>query len=174
MALPEQFLMLLRHAKSRWDEPDLPDFGRGLAPRGTKAASRIGKWLLNQNLMPDLVLCSSAERAAQTWSLASAEMHGQPECRLLKSLYLAPPSRIAATIKRHLPSRNNLLFVGHNPGLHQFCLQLLGDAAPKPLQDNLPTAALLVARLPQGRQADIGRAQPLHFILPRDLKTLDN
>ena len=56
-------LLLLRHAKSRWDEPGVADHGRDLAPRGLKAAGRMGALLRERGLVPDLVLCSTARRA---------------------------------------------------------------------------------------------------------------
>ena len=68
--MPE--LLLLRHAKSRWDEPNVGDRDRDLAPRGLDAAARMGRFLGEQGLAPDLVLCSAARRAAHTWELAAA------------------------------------------------------------------------------------------------------
>jgi phosphohistidine phosphatase len=60
-------LELLRHAKSSWDDPGLPDRDRPLAPRGIKACARLRKHMRKSGLAPELVLCSSATRAVQTW-----------------------------------------------------------------------------------------------------------
>ena len=53
-------LLLLRHAKSSWDDPSLEDFDRPLAKRGRKAAPRMAHHLKKKGLIPDLVLCSTA------------------------------------------------------------------------------------------------------------------
>src|SRR5258706_139440 len=55
-------LLLLRHAKSSWDDPSLDDFDRPLAPRGAKAASLMGAYIERHKLKPDLVLSSAAVR----------------------------------------------------------------------------------------------------------------
>ena len=59
-------ILLLRHGKSDWGDPDLEDFERPLSPRGKKDAPRMGKVLLQYNLLPDLIVSSPAERAKQT------------------------------------------------------------------------------------------------------------
>ena len=61
-------LLLMRHAKSSWDRPDLADLDRPLAPRGRKAAPLIARHLRDRQLVPDLVLCSHAERVRETCS----------------------------------------------------------------------------------------------------------
>ena len=59
-------MLLLRHAKSSWDDPALADFDRPLAPRGEEAALRMGAYMAAHDLLPDLILCSTAQRARQT------------------------------------------------------------------------------------------------------------
>ena len=84
-------LILLRHAKSAWDNPSLADFARPLSSRGRKAAPLIGAYLARHGLVPDLVLASSAQRVIETLDLVSAGWPGKPTIRKLKSLYLAMP-----------------------------------------------------------------------------------
>ena len=59
-------LLLLRHAKSSWDDPALADHDRPLAPRGRRAAKLIGEHLRENQIVVSLVLCSSARRARDT------------------------------------------------------------------------------------------------------------
>ena len=66
MAEPTRRLLLLRHAKSSWDDPALADHDRPLAPRGRRAAKRMGAHLRDEQVEISLVLCSSATRARQT------------------------------------------------------------------------------------------------------------
>ena len=62
-------LLLLRHAKSSWDDPTLQDFDRPLNKRGIEAAALVGKFMRKREVRPDLVLSSPAKRAAQTVAL---------------------------------------------------------------------------------------------------------
>ncbi|NIP89767.1 MAG: histidine phosphatase family protein, partial [Gammaproteobacteria bacterium] len=80
-------LLLLRHAKSSWDDPSLEDFDRPLAPRGEKAAPVMAAYLASKGLRPDLVLCSPAARARQTWALVAQSLGDGIAVKELQSLY---------------------------------------------------------------------------------------
>ena len=71
-------LLLMRHAKSSWGDPTIKDHDRPLNNRGKKDAPRMGKLLKENNLIPDIILSSTAKRAEMTQSLAN----------ILKILYL--------------------------------------------------------------------------------------
>src|SRR5258706_16430518 len=71
-------LIVMRHAKAG-ELPGGPDIERALRPRGSRNATAAGQWLAGRELVPDLVLCSSARRARQTWQYASAQPGGEPE-----------------------------------------------------------------------------------------------
>ena len=59
-------LLVLRHGKSDWTTDAPTDFERPLAPRGRKAAKRMGQWLRQNKLLPDHIVSSTAKRAKQT------------------------------------------------------------------------------------------------------------
>jgi phosphohistidine phosphatase len=59
-------LLILRHAKSSWDEPSLADVERPLNKRGKNDAPRIGKLIMDADLIPDVILSSPAVRAMKT------------------------------------------------------------------------------------------------------------
>lgn len=59
-------LLLLRHAKSSWDDSSLRDFERPLAGRGKRDAPRIGKAFRKRGPLPDLIVSSPAARAKAT------------------------------------------------------------------------------------------------------------
>src|SRR3712207_852951 len=111
-------LLLLRHAKSRWDRPEDEDHERDLAPRGLEAAARIGRLIQEQNLIPELALCSTATRARRTWALAAAAIGWEIRTRYIRELYLAAPDEILGLIRQQ-EGPKRLLLVGHNPGLHE-------------------------------------------------------
>src|SRR5688500_14503097 len=120
-------LLLFRHGKSRWDEPGVEDHDRSLAPRGEKAAARLGRLLATERLVPDLVLCSTARRAVQTWELAGAALlPAAPRVIHSRELYMAPPGRLSDLVRRHGGNVPRLMVVGHNPGLHAFAVRLVG------------------------------------------------
>ncbi len=71
-------LLLLRHAKSSWNDPSLADHDRPLKKRGRKAAPRMGRWLQENGLRPDCVLCSTATRARETLQLVLGDANHIP------------------------------------------------------------------------------------------------
>lgn len=173
--MPE--LILLRHAKSSWDDADVADADRGLSTRGRKAAPRIGRLLAREGLRPELVLCSSARRTRETWALVQAELPGEVPVRFRDSLYLATPATLLAAIRRAPADVTRLMVLGHNPGMHGFACRLLAEGAAggdgearRRLAEKLPTAGLVVLRIEgDWRGIDWGRARLLRFTRPKDL-----
>ena len=171
--MPE--LLLLRHAKSDWQDMSLDDHDRPLAPRGRRAAPRMGQYLHDRELEPDLVLCSTARRARETLELVLTALASKPQIRYLKTLYLAPPSRMIAVIRRQSPVCGRILLIAHNPGMQNLALELVRSgrrAATGPeraLAEKYPTAAL--ARFQVAAWDSLGRkpAKLLDFVKPRDL-----
>src|SRR5690349_2015654 len=106
-------LLLIRHAKSAWDRPGVPDHDRDLAPRGIKAAKRIGKELAARGLVPDLVLCSTAKRAQRSWALIAGKLGRSVTVQDLRGLYLAAPGPMLALIKGQEAGVRRLAVVGH-------------------------------------------------------------
>lgn len=152
-------LILLRHAKSDWADPELTDHDRPLAARGRDAAPRMGAWLKAHGPMPDLVLCSTATRARQTLTLALEALGAAPETRFDRGLYLAGGAGVLARLRQTPDEAATLLLVGHNPDLEQLSRRLAttGDAAALGrLAEKYPTAGLAVIELPVERWAEAG------------------
>lgn len=167
-------LLVLRHAKSSWDQPELADFDRPLAPRGKRAAAAIGRYLRERRWRPDLVLCSPAARTQQTWALVAAELGDEVPCRLLRTLYLASPSRFWLILQRAPDAASCLMLIGHNPGLASFAAALCGTGAKRQLRrlsSKFPTAALAVVSFEAEHWSGIEpRSGQLDaFIRPKDL-----
>lgn len=171
--MPE--LLLMRHAKSDWKDRSLEDFDRPLAPRGRRAAPLMGRWLAAQGLVPDLVLCSSARRAVETVELLLTALASRPETSRLKTLYLAPPSRLLAVLRRQGLDRRRILLVAHNPGLQGLAVALAGqargaDAAQRRLAEKFPTAAVARFRVEDWPMLGEAPARLMDFVRPRDLE----
>lgn len=170
--MPE--LLLLRHAKSGWDDPSLGDFERPLAPRGRRAAPVMARYMRERCLLPDLVLCSTAARACETWELVQPELGVDPPVRLLQALYLAGPARLLAVLTRVAPDTGRVLLIGHNPGLESLAARLARSGRPedlRALEEKFPTAAL--ARIAfDGPWADLAESGGTlaGFVQPRDLE----
>lgn len=143
---PARRLYLLRHAKSSWDDPEQRDFDRPLAKRGRRAATAMGKLLQRHGPQPDLVLCSPAARARETWERVAAELRTVPPIRLLRSLYMASPSRLLERIRAVEEPVETLLLVGHNPGMENLAALLSGPGSDRKALERLsakfPTTAL--------------------------------
>lgn len=168
-------LYLLRHAKSSWDDPTLSDSDRPLNKRGRKAAPRIGKLLRQRGWLPELVLCSSAARAKETWELAAAELKPPPTEKRLKNLYLATPSQLLRALQRSPAACGSVLLIGHNPGLATLATQLAGPGSDRKalarLREKYPTAGLAIFDV-EGEDwtgASPGRCALSHFVVPSDL-----
>jgi phosphohistidine phosphatase len=148
-------LYLLRHAKSDWGDPGLPDHARPLSPRGERAARDIAAHLRRRHVAPVLSLCSSALRARQTLDALSVGgevlyedgLYGATAGQLLERLRLVPETT---------PS---VMLVGHNPGIQELAVLLAGKgktALRATLAEKLPTGALvtLVFHIPWAELAE--------------------
>ena len=129
-------LLLLRHAKSSWDDPSIEDFDRPLAARGERDAPRMGCALRKRGPSPDIVLSSSAVRARRTTEafLAAMDLDVLPEFR--ESMYVAVAGDLLDIVQA-LPDRARVaLLVGHNPGMEVLVERLSRRA------ERMPTCAL--------------------------------
>ncbi|MFI5016326.1 MAG: SixA phosphatase family protein [Dongiales bacterium] len=167
-------LSLLRHAKSDRSDPAAADFDRGLTNRGRQAAPAMGRYLRRQKLVPDIVLCSAARRARETWELAAAALKAEIPVEYSERLYLATPAQILRLLHQLPETTESALLIGHNPGFHALALQLLGSGdgeARAQLQAKFPTAALAVIDFEVERWGDLaaGKGKLERFLAPRDL-----
>ena len=137
-----KILLLLRHAKSSWKDESLADQDRPLAKRGLRDAPRLGKLLNDANLLPDLILSSTARRARQTVELVTEAAGYSGEVSWLDDLYAAAPEEILELLNALPAYYTTVMVVGHNPGLEEL-LALLTDQV-----DSLTTAALAQIDLP--------------------------
>ncbi len=173
-------LVLLRHAKSAW--PDVPDHQRPLAPRGRRDAPAAGRWLQRQGCVPDLVLCSTARRARETWELAQAELGASPPVRYEQAIYGASADGLLAVIRAAPAATRTVLVVGHDPALPELALCLAEGGAGQQakrqqpgdldrVRSKFPTAALAVLAFtgPWPRLGP-GGARLTDFVTPREIR----
>jgi phosphohistidine phosphatase len=168
-------LLLLRHAKSSWDDPQLSDHARPINMRGKHAASAMALEIKRLGLAPELILVSSARRTLQTlaaldpWAVA-------PRIEPMDALYLAPKGDLLDALRRIPADTRCVLLVGHNPGLHDLALTLAGahaavtDKQVQRLAGGYPSGALSEFSV-AGPWSELGETgvRLTRFLVPSDL-----
>ena len=169
-------LLLLRHAKSLWDDPRLSDHARPLNSRGRAAAQAMRQVMRAMGLAPDLVLVSSARRTLQTLE-ALGPWDELPLIEPMDALYLASAGAMLDVLHDVSETVRSVLLIGHNPGMHELAV-LLADpravgvdaGAVVRLAEGYPTGALAEFSI-MGPWATLGRggARLQHFLAPADV-----
>ncbi len=119
-------LLLLRHAKSSWEEPGAEDFDRPLAPRGERDAPRIGVFLAETEFMPDLIISSPAERAKATAKRVAKAAEYAGDLRFDERIYMADAGALLEIVRGLPDSAERAMLVGHNPGFEDLATTLSG------------------------------------------------
>jgi phosphohistidine phosphatase len=159
-------LLLIRHGKSDWDHPGLSDHDRVLNERGLRDAPRMAEALKQRGIAPDLIVTSTATRAATTATML-AEGLGYPVERIVKvpDLYLAPPRTILRVVQDLEESAGTVLIFGHNPGMHE-AVNLFCEA---PGLEDFPTLAIarIEFEVDYWGGVEWGNGLLLEFLTPR-------
>jgi phosphohistidine phosphatase len=164
-------LYLLRHAKSSWADPRLPDRERPLAPRGRRDAKRIAEHLRRLEVEAELVLCSRAVRTRETLELVRPAL-ATSTVELEEELYGASSDELLARIGLVPDAVASVMLIGHNPGLQELALVLAsGGDEPERLEAKFPTAALATLALstPWSRVAQ-GEGMLAAYVVPKQLR----
>ena len=131
-------VIIIRHAKSSWDQPGVEDFDRPLNDRGKEDAPKMAARLLDKKVKVDAFIASSAKRARKTASLFIKEFGGDKEdIILVPELYLAGPEAFYNAIAKAPASANTIAIFAHNPGITEFANELTDVRI-----DDMPTCAI--------------------------------
>lgn len=142
-------ILLLRHAKSSWDDADLADFDRPLNQRGLVTAPFMGELIATREIDIDLIVSSPASRAAQTAMLVKENGGLNAELRFDERIYEASPQTLLLVASELDNKLESVMLVGHNPGIEGFIGFLTGQIEP------MPTAALAIIDLDIKKWADV-------------------
>lgn len=135
-------LLIMRHAKSSWNYPELSDYDRPLNARGKRDAPRMGKHLRQEGLIPDRILTSSAKRARKTASKVAKSCGYTGKVKKLDALYDTVPG-VYFEVLQALPDKYQCVMVfGHNPTMEQLVTYLTEQI------ERMPTAAIAHIELP--------------------------
>jgi phosphohistidine phosphatase len=160
-------LLLLRHAKSSWKYSDLSDHERPLNKRGKHDAPLMGKLLREEDIVPDLIICSSAKRAMDTAEAVADASGYDSDIIVTRFLYHADVGDFFDVLKSIENNPNTIMLIGHNPDLEEFLSTLTGE------MEWLPTAAIAFVELPIHNWDEVGydtEGRLVDLWLPRELK----
>jgi phosphohistidine phosphatase len=167
-------ILLLRHAKSAWGL-DVDDHDRPLSGRGKRDAVAVGELLAARDLNPDLVVCSTATRARETWLRAVKGGAQAGQVRYSERVYEAPAADLAKVIRKTPDDARSVLLIGHAPGIpdlvEYLAVRTPADPAWKRMEEKFPTSGLAILQF-RGAWSDAGRqrAELIDFEVPRGAK----
>ncbi|MHB2168840.1 SixA phosphatase family protein [Alsobacter sp. R-9] len=162
-------LVIFRHAKAV-PHGAAPDFDRALAERGLGDAAATGRYLAEEQILPDLALVSPSLRTRQTWEQAAPAL-GPVPVQFEDDIYDASTNTLMAIVRRTPASVRTLVVVGHNPGMAQLARDLTGHGdryAFARMRQKFPTSGVAVVDIPVENWADIafGAGRLDRFVTP--------
>ncbi|MCV2882388.1 SixA phosphatase family protein [Actibacterium sp. XHP0104] len=164
-------LILVRHAKSSWDDLMVDDHDRVLNRRGRATAPLMARFLATHGHRPALVVSSTARRTLETWDRMAPIFGGtdMPPLHPEPKLYHASADTMLAVLHRCPPS--TVMMLGHNPGIGDFASDLLAEQPRHPSFHAYPTCATLVADFPARRWSEVrfGTGRVVDFAIPADM-----
>jgi len=162
-------LILMRHAKSSWQDAGLDDHDRPLAARGRRAAPAMARWLAGAGHAPAEVLVSTARRAAGTWALMAPYLGPAVPVRHVPEIYEADVPALLELARG--ASASPVLLIGHNPAMADLAATLADSAPAHRRFAKFPTAAVAVIRFAGPDRAGIrpGGGRITAFVTPHDL-----
>ncbi len=158
-------LLVIRHGKSSWDDPDLDDHERPLAKRGRKAAPTMGTRLRGRDAVPQRMVTSDALRACETaTAVAEAAGVGADAIDREPRLYTADAATVLAVVRDLDDRLECAAIVGHNPALHDFVHRICDLRI-----DKLPTAAVAHLRFVVSCWSEVewGSAEVVDYDYPK-------
>jgi len=121
-------LIIVRHAKSSWDFPELSDYDRPLNRRGKKNAPEMGKRLASRGILPDMIISSPAKRAAATAKRIAMEIgYSIKDIKKEPLFYHGSMNDIINVVKSSSNKISTLMIFGHNPDLTTVTNSLTGS-----------------------------------------------
>jgi phosphohistidine phosphatase len=166
-------LLLFRHAKTA-RESGGGDHDRPLTKRGEEDSKRIGRYLADEQIFPDLAIASDSRRTRQTLDLALKAANQHPQSRYDRAVYLAEPHTLLDLVRRTPAEVHTLMVVGHAPGMAELATLLTGFGdryALARMNVKFPTSGMAVVDFPVERWEEVaehsGRLD--RFVTPASL-----
>lgn len=165
-------ILVLRHAKSDWATAGMSDFDRPLAARGRHAAAAMGAFMADACPLPDVILCSAARRAVETWQIVARQWPDAPPAVFSDELYNAATGDLMLRLTQQTDA-TTVMLVGHHPGFDGLAISLAADQQADlvdKMRIKFPTAALAHLTF-AGSWSDLRpeTADLVRFVRPKDL-----
>jgi len=161
-------LLLVRHAKSDWDDPELSDIERPLNERGKRDAPMMAERLFSNKLIVDAFITSTAKRARKTAKTFFTTYNRSAASWIeTADLYLAPPETFRSIIKTLDNRLHTVMIFAHNPGITDFANELTNARI-----DNMPTCSIFAVRVQADQWFDFDEAEKSFwfFDYPKNLE----
>ena len=167
----EKRLLLLRHAKSSWDDPSLSDRERPLAPRGRKATKLLSGHLHSAGIAPEVVLCSPSQRTRETFDRIRAAFDDDIAVSFEDELYGASAEALLARLRELDEQIGSAMLIGHNPAIAELARGLAGSGTKREdLDGKYPTGALAtIVFAGSWRELGPGTGELAAFVTPKEL-----
>ncbi len=120
-------LLFLRHAKAQWGLPTITDQDLSLTPQGQEDARQLGALLRQWQLVPEMIVTSTAERARDTARIVANHCHFSGELYTTPLLYHNDPDHVFELLRKAPERHRCILIVGHSPGLGMLLAALTGE-----------------------------------------------
>ena len=159
-------LLIMRHAKSAWDDPELSDHHRPLNARGRRAATAVGQALTARGYAPETIWSSDAKRTRETAMRLIRAIPGAQRVDYFSEMYHASAEEMLRIAGREGEPEDaaRLMWLGHNPGWASLHRHFTGR------DHRYPTGACLVLRRTRGDWLDPGSWRAVDLVLPRELE----
>jgi len=136
-------LLLVRHAKSSWDDPAMTDFDRPLNERGKKDAPAMADRLIARGIIIGSFISSPAKRAKKTAKIFSqAFQRNEEEIILIPELYLASSGVFESVLASIEIDSETIALFSHNPGITDFANTLTAARI-----DDIPTCGIFAVSI---------------------------
>jgi len=154
-------LYILRHAKAgKSNKKILDDHERPLTRKGLNSCKLIAAYLRENKEKPEVVICSTALRTRKTFENVFKDYLPKLKAEFEPRLYLASTADIFSLVNETDDAVKSLMVIGHNPSLHEFSLQLMGEGERplvRKLKDCFPPGALAIYEIAEKSWSDVGR-----------------
>ncbi len=160
-------LLVLRHAKSSWNNAGMGDHERPLNKRGKNDAPRMGKLIKTEEITPDLIISSTANRALMTAERVALTADYEEVIETNRNFYLAPPEVYIHFLNDVDNNNERVMVVGHNGGVEDLVAELTGEWV------RMPTAALAQIALPINNWSELTEeteGELVNHWIPKQLK----
>ena len=148
-------LFLIRHAKSRRDDPAMPDKDRPLNDRGKRDAPKMGERLAKRDVKPNLILSSPARRALKTAEIIAKKLDYKLKDIVVDDrLYAVEADDLLRVIRGLGDKAERVMLFGHNPELTELAHRLSSKIT------HMPTCAVAEFTFDAKSWSYIGKGKP--------------